>query len=110
MLAFSEMFLWNSPRVQALFGTDKLPANIRNSMLIRNLSANQGIYNYFLSLGCFYSLYHKTMGNDLGIFFTGCVVMAAVFGTASTGNKRIVIAQGGPAMIALFLHLVLSYF
>jgi putative membrane protein len=91
-----EMFLWRTPRGRAVFGTDAEFAE-RSAPL----AANQGLYNGFLAAGLVWAL---VAGGDVGfqakVFFLACVIVAGVYG-AATVNRRILLVQALPAVLAL---------
>ncbi|WP_425456942.1 DUF1304 domain-containing protein [Cohnella terricola] len=92
-----EMFLWTTPRTRKTFG---LTAELANST--RSMAANQGLYNGFLAAGLLWSLIHPDadMSRQIGFFFLGCVLVAALFGGV-TAKRSILLIQGLPALIAL---------
>ena len=97
-----EMFLWNTPRGRATFGTT--PAFAAESA---TLAANQGLYNGFLSAGLVWSLFAADpVGFQAKVFFLGCVVIAGLYG-AKTVNPRILFIQAVPAVLA-FAAVLLS--
>jgi putative membrane protein len=89
-----EMFAWTRPRVRAIFGTTREFAQAS-----RTLAANQGLYNGFLAAGLLWG----ALAGELGVkvFFLLCVAVAGLYGGA-TANRRIVIVQTVPAVVALF--------
>jgi len=100
---YLEMFTWTTPRVQRIFGTTPDFAQASKS-----LAANQGLYNGFLAAGLIWSVLHPNplLALQLAIFFLSCVVVAAIFGGV-TVKRSILWIQGGPALIALLLSLLL---
>jgi putative membrane protein len=96
-----EAFLWETPRALKAFGTTAAFAASS-----RTLAINQGVYNLFLAAGLIWSLVAGyPTGFDAKLFFLACVLVAA--GTAGfTASKRIMLAQGLPALLALLLVLV----
>jgi putative membrane protein len=66
------------------------------------MAANQGLYNGFLAAGLVWSLIHPDAdtGRQIGLFFLGCVLTAALYGGA-TAKRSIWLMQGLPALIAL---------
>jgi putative membrane protein len=92
-----EMFLWTTPRTRKTFG---LTAELAHST--RAMAANQGLYNGFLAAGLVWSLIHPDAGTgrQIGLFFLGCVLAAALYGGA-TAKRSIWLMQGLPALIAL---------
>jgi putative membrane protein len=91
-----EMFLWNTPRGRASFGTTREFAAESAA-----LAANQGLYNGFLAAGLAWSLVARDpVGFQAKVFFLVCVIIAGLYG-AKTVNKRILFIQAGPALLAL---------
>jgi putative membrane protein len=93
------MFLWTKP-----LGLRVFAQSLPQAQSSAKLAANQGLYNGFLSAGLLWGLFHPVpaMAFQIQIFFLVCVVFAGVFG-ALTVNKRILIIQALPALIALAL-------
>ena len=87
-----EMFLWTTPTGRRIFGTD--PEFAEQS---KALAANQGLYNGFLAAGLVWGLIAED--TDVLLFFTGCVVVAGVYG-AATVNRRILFVQALPGLLA----------
>ena len=96
-----EMFLWNRPFGRRVFGLT--PEFAKASA---GLAANQGLYNGFLAAGLFWGLSLGAGGAGVKIFFLGCVLIAGVYGAASTGMRRILFIQAVPAAVALALLLL----
>jgi len=93
-----EMFLWNTPRGRASFGTT--PEFAAESAA---LAANQGLYNGFLSAGLVWSLIASDpVGFQAKVFFLLCVIIAGLYG-AATVSSRILFIQAAPAVAALAL-------
>lgn len=90
-----EMFLWNTPTGQAIFG---MTPEVSESSAV--LAANQGLYNGFLAAGLFWGLVSKR--TDIKTFFLGCVLVAGIFGGV-TASTTIFYTQAAPALIALIL-------
>ncbi|MBD0382032.1 DUF1304 domain-containing protein [Paenibacillus sedimenti] len=97
-----EMFMWTTPRAQKAFGITKQFAKESKS-----LAANQGLYNGFLAAGLLWGLIHPNavIGQQLQLFFLGCVLVAAIFGGA-TAKRSILIVQGIPALLAMIAVLM----
>jgi putative membrane protein len=88
-----EMFLWTRPAGRRVFRLD-----VAFAEQTKVLAANQGLYNGFLAAGLVWGLFaDKT---DVQVFFLTCVVVAGVFG-AATVNRRILVVQAVPAVLAL---------
>ena len=91
-----EMFLWRT-RARRVFGTTK---EFADSTAV--LAANQGLYNGFLAAGLVWALVRDL---DLAPFFLLCVAVAGIYG-GITANRRIILVQTVPAVLALAaLHL-----
>ena len=91
-----EMFLWNTPRGRATFGTTREFAAASTA-----LAANQGLYNGFLAAGLIWSLIAADpVGFQTKVFFLICVIIAGLYG-AATVSRRILFIQAAPAALAL---------
>ena len=88
-----EMFLWTKPAGRRVFGLDRAFAEES-----RVLAANQGLYNGFLAAGLLWGLVADR--TDVRVFFLVCVVVAGAYGGA-TVNRRILLVQAVPALLAL---------
>lgn len=97
-----EMFLWETPRVRAVFRTTPDFA-----AATRVLAANQGLYNGFLAAGLILGLIRGVPGEgvDLAQFILACVVVAGLYGAATAG-RRILYVQALPAVLALIAVLI----
>ena len=93
-----EMFLWTTPRGQRAFSLTP-----EFAQQTRVLGLNQGLYNGFLAAGLAWGL----IADDLGakVFFLVCVAIAGIVG-AITANRRILLVQTVPAVLALIFVLV----
>jgi putative membrane protein len=92
-----EMFLWTTPVGRRIFGMRREQAEAT-----RVLAANQGLYNGFLAAGLAWGLLAAAQGRAIQVFFLACVVAAGVFG-GLTANRRILLVQALPALLALGL-------
>jgi putative membrane protein len=91
-----EMFLWNTPRARAAFGTT--PEFAQETKV---LAANQGLYNGFLALALVWGLIATDpTGFPLKLYGLACVIIAGLYG-AATASKRILFVQVLPAALAL---------
>jgi putative membrane protein len=91
-----EMFLWRTERGRRAFGTDQEFAD-RSAAL----AANQGLYNGFLVAGLLWGVIAADpVGFQVKVFFLACVTVAGVYG-GLTVNRRILVVQAAPAVIAL---------
>jgi putative membrane protein len=93
-----EMFLWQTDRARAAFGTTAEFA--RESAA---LAANQGLYNGFLAAGLIYGLIADS--EAFQIFFLSCVIVAGIYG-AITATRRILYVQVIPGALALLAVLL----
>lgn len=95
-----EMFLWDTPRGRAAFGTT--PEFSRESA---TLAANQGLYNGFMAAGLVWGLVAgDPVAYQAQVFFLCCLVVAGVYG-AATVSRKILFVQAAPAAVALALVL-----
>jgi putative membrane protein len=91
-----EMFLWNTPRGRATFGTTREFASESTT-----LAANQGLYNGFLAAGLVWGMIAADpAGFEAKVFFLVCAIVAGLYG-ATTVNVRILFIQAIPAAVAL---------
>jgi putative membrane protein len=96
-----EMFLWNTPRGRAAFGTEREFAEKSAT-----LAANQGLYNGFLAAGLVWGLVAGgSVGYQAKLFFLICVVIAGVYG-AATVSRRILFVQSVPAALGVVAVLI----
>jgi putative membrane protein len=90
-----EMFLWRTPRGRAAFGT-----TVEFAEETATLAANQGLYNGFLVAGLVWGLVAADpLGRQVTLFFLACVAIAGIYG-AATVNRRILVVQTVPAVVA----------
>lgn len=94
-----EMFLWDKPAGQRAFGK-KTPDEIAHTKV---LAANQGLYNGFLAAGLFWGLSLGAHGASVKVFFLCCVLIAGLYGAASTRKIKLLFIQTIPAALALAL-------
>jgi putative membrane protein len=92
-----EMFLWDTPKGRKTFGTT--PEQSASSKV---LAANQGLYNGFLAAGLVWGVAQGAAGRGDKLFFLGCVLVAGLYG-AATSSKKILFVQALPAAIGLGL-------
>ncbi len=94
-----ESILWGRPAANRIFRVDADTA-AKAAVFARN----QGVYNLFLVAGLAWALLHPdaNASRQMGLFFTGCVVVAGVAG-GLTANIRILFVQAVPGAVALAL-------
>jgi putative membrane protein len=99
---YLEMVLWTKPTGRRIFGMSAEQAEAT-----RVLAANQGLYNGFLAAGLVWSIVHPdpVFAFQLKLFFLVCVIVAALYGAWSV-KPRILLVQGGPAILALIISAV----
>jgi putative membrane protein len=99
-----EMVLWRGPRGQATFG---MTAEFAEGTA--TLAANQGLYNGFLVAGLVVALVAggpaTTLGHAFAVFTLACVTVAGLYGGV-TVNRRILLVQAVPAILALVATLL----
>lgn len=93
-----EMFLWTRP-----FGLMRFGNTPENAAIMAVLAKNQGLYNGFLAAGLFWGLFlgGTTEAWHIKLFFTGCVLVAGLYGFATTRKSFILVGQAGLAGITL---------
>ncbi|WP_433546317.1 DUF1304 domain-containing protein [Streptomyces sp. CA-294286] len=95
-----EMFLWQSPRARAAFGTTE-----EFAAATRSMAANQGLYNGFLAAGLAWGAFAaEPVAFPVRIFFVLCVAVAGLYG-AATASRKIFFVQTVPAVVVLALVL-----
>ena len=102
-----EMFLTQTPLARRAFD---LSADYLAKKEARVSLANQGLYNGFIGVGIIFSLLVLSGEAQLQMlyFFDGFVIVAAIFG-ALTANKKILMTQGLPAMLAMIALIVTNH-
>lgn len=88
-----EMFFWNHPVGQKIFG---MSPEVAASSAV--LAANQGLYNGFLAFGLVWGLVSNR--RDVKIFFLACIVIAGIFG-GLTAKTSIIFTQALPAFVTI---------
>ena len=95
-----EMFLWDKPAGLRTFGH-----TLEAAKASKVLAANQGLYNGFLAAGLVWGLLLGPSGDNIKLFFLGCVLIAGLFG-AATASRKILFVQALPAAVGLALLLL----
>lgn len=67
---------------------------------LHTLMKNQGIYNGLIGLGLLYSTYLATASMEITRMLLIYIILVAIYG-GMTSNKKIILTQGGLAIIAL---------
>lgn len=98
-----EMFLIDSDRAARSFSMKR---DLLKLDYVQSLFKNQGLYNGFLAAGILFGLFVvPNDGKVVTLFFLGCVIVAAIYGSL-TASKRIILVQGMPAIIAFILTIL----
>ena len=90
-----EMAWWTTARGRRAFGT-----TVEFAESTRVLAANQGLYNGFLAAGLIWGLALGPAGNDVKVFFLGCVAIAGLYG-GLTASRKILFIQALPGALGL---------
>lgn len=102
-ILYMEMFAWET------LGKKTFKGALKDKLFIptKNLAANLGLYNGFLSAGLIWSLIisDEIWSKYVAIFFLGCVIVAGIYG-AFTASKKIFFVQALPAILALIFVLL----
>ncbi len=92
-----EMFFWTKPAGLRAF---KLEPTFAHAT--KTLAANQGLYNGFVAAGLVWAALPGPHDRALALFFLSCVLVAGVFG-AATSSRKIIFVQAVPAIVGLLL-------
>ena len=90
-----EMFLWTTKKGMKAFGL----RDIAFAEATKVLAANQGLYNGFLAAGLVYAII--TLNKEVAVLFLVFVMVAGLYGSYSTRNKKIILIQSLPALLAI---------
>ncbi|MFC6464360.1 DUF1304 domain-containing protein [Marinilactibacillus sp. GCM10026970] len=71
---------------------------------MNTLLKNQGVYNGLIGLGLLYSIFFATASLEMTRFILIYIILVALYGSI-TSSKKIILTQGGPAIIALITTL-----
>ncbi|KAL0476813.1 hypothetical protein AKO1_006001 [Acrasis kona] len=89
-IMYLETFIWEQAAVKIFRMKKELAVSTKE------LAANQGYYNFMLSIGLIWGIIEGSASTLL--FFNLCVLSAAVFG-AVTSSPRILVSQGLPGFV-----------
>lgn len=67
---------------------------------LNTLLKNQGVYNGLIGLGLIYSTFFATASLEITRLILIYIILVALYGSI-TSSRKIILTQGGPAMIAL---------
>lgn len=102
-IMYLETFATHSDATSRTFNMDK--AELKRPS-VTNLFKNQGIYNGLLAVSLLYGIFISKNSREIVAIFLLFVIGAAIYG-ALTANKKILLKQGGPAILALLSLLFL---
>ena len=101
-IAWFEIFAWETrgPKVFSAFPTELFAQTVE-------MAANQGIYNFFLAVGLFWSLTIKDRDwrKNVAVCFLIFVAAAGIFGAITVTPKTLMV-QTVPAILAIAAVLV----
>ncbi len=102
-ILYMEMFAWETLGKKT-FKNSLAPELFKPT---KNLAANQGLYNGFLSAGLIWSfcISDPIWQSNIAVFFLSCVIVAGLYG-AYSASKKIFFVQALPAIIALVFTLL----
>lgn len=104
-ILWMEMFAWET------IGKKTFKNSLADEMFrpTKKLAANQGLYNGFLAAGLLWTfmISDEIWGNNIRLFFLGCIVVAGIYG-ALTASKKIFFVQALPAIIALVFVILIK--
>lgn len=96
-----EMVLWSRP-----FGQKRFRLSPEKAAMTKDLAANQGLYNGFLAAGLLWAAFAPPhLAFPLRMFFTGCVLVAGLYGGLTT-LRPILYLQALPGALALLASLL----
>ena len=90
-----EMLLWEKPAGRRAFGMSR-----EQAAATKVLAGNQGLYNGFLAAGLFWGLWLGDEGFGVKVFFLACILVAGLYG-AATSSRKILFVQAVPAALGL---------
>lgn len=102
-IMYLETFATTSPRTAKTFSMSK--DDLENEK-ISTLLKNQGIYNGLIGLGILYLLIFTKNYNGSLLAIMIYIILVALYGSFSSGNKSIFFKQGTLAVIVAILLLI----
>ncbi|ULG71386.1 DUF1304 domain-containing protein [Macrococcus brunensis] len=82
-----------------------MPEEELNRPSVTSLFRNQGVYNGLIGIGLIYSTYFSPASRELTAVLLIYIIAVALYG-AVTVDKKIILTQGGLAIIALLTLLI----
>ncbi|MBS7578428.1 MULTISPECIES: DUF1304 domain-containing protein [unclassified Enterococcus] len=96
-IMYLETFATHSETTSRVF---KMPINELKLKNVTVLFKNQGIYNGLIGLGLLYSVFFSSNSLEISRLLLCYIILVAIYGSL-TSNKKIIITQGGLAILAL---------
>lgn len=96
-IMYVETFATTSKTTSRIFN---IPQKELESQYLQVLFKNQGIYNGLIGLGILYAAFVSHASKELSIFLLLYIILVAAYGSI-TSDKKIILKQGGIAIIAL---------
>ncbi len=100
-IMYLETFATQSDTTGRVFNMTK---EERSRSSVDSLFKNQGIYNGLVAIFLLYGLY-ISHSFEITTIFVVFVILAAIYGSL-TADKKIILTQGGPAILALLSLLI----
>lgn len=100
-IMYLETFATQSETTGRVFN---MSAEERQRSSVTSLFKNQGIYNGILALFLLYGIY-ISHSLEIVTIFVVFVILAALYGSL-TADKKIILKQGGPAILAMISILI----
>ena len=101
-IMYLETFATQSEKTSQVFGLDREELS-RES--VTALFKNQGIYNGLVSVFLFYGIFTSNL--EITTIFVIFVIAAAIYGAVSS-DPKILLKQGGPAILTIISILLLK--
>ena len=98
-IMYLETFATQSPATARIFG---LPQEELERESVSNLFKNQGVYNGLIAVFLLYGTFTENI--SIVVIFLLNVILAAIYGSL-TADKKIILKQGGLAILALLTFL-----
>lgn len=98
-IMYLETFATQSPATARVFG---LPQEELECESVSNLFKNQGVYNGLIAVFLLYGIFTENI--SIVVIFLLNVILAAIYGSL-TADKKIILKQGGLAILALLTFL-----
>lgn len=101
-IMYLETFVTTSNATSKIFGLSK---DELSQPSVNTLFKNQGIYNGLIGLGLIYSIFSGHSSVEINRLFLIFIILVAIYGSL-TSNKKIIVTQGGLAIITLITSFI----